>query len=88
MTVNNTKMEELKKLIVLLLALVMVFFLAACGGSAKEEPAETEAAAPDVTHVWGAGVAYYAEKYCKDNDIRTWSPPLRRLPRWPPLWTT
>lgn len=26
-------------------------------------------AAPDVTHGWVAGVAYYAEKYCKDNDL-------------------
>ena len=26
-------------------------------------------AAPDVTHGWVAGVAYYAEKYCKDNAL-------------------
>ena len=26
-------------------------------------------AAPDVTHVCVAGVAYYAEKYCKDNNL-------------------
>ena len=26
-------------------------------------------AAPDVTHGWVAGVAYYAEKYCKDNGL-------------------
>ena len=26
-------------------------------------------AAPDVTHGWVAGVAYYAEKYCKDNNL-------------------
>ena len=50
---------------------------------AAAAPAETEAAAPeaeevvikvgiaapDVTHGWVAGVAYYAEKYCKDNGI-------------------
>jgi len=41
-----------------------------------ETPAEPEApavkvgiAAPDVTHGWVAGVAYYAEKYCKDNGL-------------------
>lgn len=43
---------------------------------AAEAPAEEEApvikvgiAAPDVTHGWVAGVAYYAEKYCKDNNL-------------------
>ena len=45
---------------------------------AVEEPAEEAApaaelkigiAAPDVTHGWVAGVAYYAEKYCKDNNL-------------------
>ena len=45
---------------------------------AEEAPAEEEApaaevkvgiAAPDVTHGWVAGVAYYAEKYCKDNNL-------------------
>ena len=40
-----------------------------------EAPVEEEVvikvgiAAPDVTHGWVAGVAYYAEKYCKDNGI-------------------
>lgn len=38
---------------------------------AAEEPAAVEIkvgiAAPAVTHGWVAGVAYYAEKYCKDN---------------------
>lgn len=61
----------MKKLIALLLALVMVLGLVACG--AEKEPAEKEIkvgiAAPDVTHGWVAGVAYYAEKYCKDNGI-------------------
>ena len=45
---------------------------------AAEAPAEDAAeapvikvgiAAPDVTHGWVAGVAYYAEKYCKDNNL-------------------
>ena len=67
----------MKKLIAMLLALVMVFSLVACG--AKEEAPKAEApaakaikvgiAAPDVTHGWVAGVAYYAEKYCKDNGL-------------------
>ena len=67
----------MKKLIALALALVMVMGLVACG-SAK--PAENNAnagdkavkvgiAAPDVTHGWVAGVAYYAEKYCQDNNL-------------------
>ena len=60
----------MKKLIALLLVLVMVLGLAACGAA---EPAEKKVkvgiAAPDVTHGWVAGVAYYAEKYCKDNNI-------------------
>ena len=60
----------MKKLIALLLVLVMVLGLAACGAS---EPAEKKVkvgiAAPDVTHGWVAGVAYYAEKYCKDNGL-------------------
>ena len=42
--------------------------------AAKEEtPAAPEVkvgiAAPDVTHGWVAGVAYYAEKYCQDNGL-------------------
>ena len=60
----------MKKLIALLLVLVMVLGLAACGAA---EPAEKKVkvgiAAPDVTHGWVAGVAYYAEKYCKDNGL-------------------
>lgn len=62
----------MKKLIALLLALVMVVSLAACGSSGKksdEKVVKVGIAAPDVTHGWVAGVAYYAEKYCKDNNI-------------------
>ena len=41
---------------------------------AEAAPAEAPAvkvgiAAPDATHGWVAGVAYYAEKYCKDNGL-------------------
>jgi len=60
----------MKKLIAMLLALVMVFSLVACGGAKEEAKAvKVGIAAPDVTHGWVAGVAYYAEKYCKDNNI-------------------
>ena len=62
----------MKKLIALLLALVMVLGLAACGAPAAapaEKAVKVGIAAPDVTHGWVAGVAYYAEKYCKDNGL-------------------
>ena len=62
----------MKKLIALLLALVMVLGLAACGSSApaaEEKTVKVGIAAPDVTHGWVAGVAYYAEKYCQDNGL-------------------
>lgn len=62
----------MKKLIALLLALAMVLSLAACGSSEKKSDTKTVKvgiAAPDVTHGWVAGVAYYAEKYCKENNI-------------------
>ena len=45
----------------------------AADAPATEAPAAPEIkvgiAAPDVTHGWVAGVAYYAEKYCKDNGL-------------------
>ena len=54
----------MKKLIALLLVLVMVLGLAACGGATTaEKKVKVGIAAPDVTHGWVAGVAYYAEKY-------------------------
>ena len=75
----------MKKLIALLLVLAMALSLVACGAKEEapaaapaEEaaPAEDAApvikvgiAAPDVTHGWVAGVAYYAEKYCQDNGL-------------------
>ena len=60
----------MKKLIAMLLVLVMVLGLVACGAKAPAEKAvKVGIAAPDVTHGWVAGVAYYAEKYCKDNGL-------------------
>lgn len=64
----------MKKILALMLALVMVFALCACGQKAETEAAPASdlkvgIAAPDATHGWVAGVAYYAEKYCKDNNL-------------------
>ena len=36
---------------------------------AAEKEIKVGIAAPDVTHGWVAGVAYYAEKYCKENNL-------------------
>jgi len=67
----------MKKFLALILALVMALSLVACGQTAEPaaEPADDASAikvgiaAPDATHGWVAGVAYYAEKYCKDNNL-------------------
>ena len=60
----------MKKIIAIALALVMVLGLVACGNAApKEKAVKVGIAAPDVTHGWVAGVAYYAEQYCKDNNL-------------------
>ncbi len=60
----------MKKLLALALALVMVLGMVGCGeAEPKEKTVKVGIAAPDVTHGWVAGVAYYAEKYCKDNNI-------------------
>ena len=57
----------MEKFVSLLLALVMVFAIASVAGAA--DSVKVGIAAPDVTHGWVAGVAYYAEKYCKDNNL-------------------
>ncbi|MBQ3503643.1 MAG: substrate-binding domain-containing protein [Oscillospiraceae bacterium] len=60
----------MKKIIAIALALVMVLGLVACGNAAPaEKKVKVGIAAPDVTHGWVAGVAYYAEQYCKDNNL-------------------
>ena len=58
----------MKKFLAMMLALCMVF--AMCATACAEEPEiKVGIAAPDVTHGWVAGVAYYAEKYCVDNGL-------------------
>ena len=58
----------MKKFLAMMLALCMVF--AMCATASAEEPEiKVGIAAPDVTHGWVAGVAYYAEKYCVDNGL-------------------
>ena len=64
----------MKKFLALILALIMALSLVACGQTAEPAADDTVAikvgiAAPDATHGWVAGVAYYAEKYCKDNGL-------------------
>ena len=60
----------MKKIIAIALALVMVLGLVACGNAAPaEKKVKVGIAAPDATHGWVAGVAYYAEKYCQDNTL-------------------
>ncbi len=64
----------MKKIISVLLIFVFVCSaLCGCGANTKtEETADSYKigiAAPDVTHGWVAGVAYYAEKYCKEQGI-------------------
>ena len=59
----------MKKIIAIALALVMVFSLGAIAFAEDAPEIKVGIAAPDVTHGWVAGVAYYAEKYCKDNGL-------------------
>lgn len=61
-----------RRFLVLFLALVLT--VSAFCGCVKEEKNKQVSvkigiAAPDATHGWVAGVAYYAEKYCKDKKI-------------------
>ena len=68
----------MKKLLALTLAALMTatsaLSLASCNKAPKTDDGKSSdvkigIAAPDVTHGWVAGVAYYAEKYCKDNGL-------------------
>lgn len=65
----------MKKFISIILAVVFVFgTFAGCSSADKSEKKDNGEikiglAAPAVTHGWVAGVIYYAEKYCKENNI-------------------
>lgn len=60
----------MKKLIsLILLAALMLSVLAGCAKDDDAKKFKIGIAAPDVTHGWVAGVAYYAEKYCKDHNV-------------------
>lgn len=63
-------MKKLCKLLALLLLFAAVG-TAFCGCGEEKNTSEFKIgiAAPAVTHGWVAGVAYYAEKYCKDQKI-------------------
>ena len=63
----------MKKIIAVLLTCVLFCTaFCACGGNntpGKSNNIKIGIAAPDVTHGWVAGVAYYAEKYCNDRGL-------------------
>lgn len=62
----------MKKVIAFIIVAVMALSLI-CGcqaGSDDNKTVKIGIAAPDVTHGWVAGAAYYAEKYCKENNIK------------------
>ncbi len=63
----------MKKVISVILACVLFCTVfCSCAENAKTKKTDSikiGIAAPDVTHGWVAGVAYYAEKYCKENGI-------------------
>lgn len=63
----------MKKIIsILLLCVFLCTALCGCAENGKDEKSDgykIGIAAPDVTHGWVAGVAYYAEKYCNEQGI-------------------
>ncbi len=63
----------MKKFIsLILICAVLCTAFAGCGkktADKKTDEYKIGIAAPDVTHGWVAGVAYYAEKYCKEQGI-------------------
>ncbi|MCQ2456744.1 MAG: substrate-binding domain-containing protein [Clostridia bacterium] len=60
---------KIKKIIALAIALTMALAVLAGCQAKNDGEVKIGIAAPDVTHGWVAGVAYYAEKYCKENNI-------------------
>lgn len=59
----------MKRILALLLTVSMIICLFSGCGTKKKVDAKIGLAAPVATHGWVAGVAYYAYKYCKENDI-------------------
>lgn len=59
----------MKKIISVLLVFIMIVCLFSGCGEKKKTEAKIGLAAPSATHGWVAGVAYYAEKYCKEHGI-------------------
>ena len=60
----------MKRILSVLLALLLLCSaLCGCTGTEKKNPVKIGIAAPNVTHGWVAGVAYYAEKYCREHDL-------------------
>ncbi len=59
-----------KKIIAFIIVAVMSALLICGCNAGKDDTIKIGIAAPDVTHGWVAGAAYYAEKYCKENNIK------------------
>lgn len=53
----------------LLVAVLTLCLFTGCGSEKEKKTFKIGIAAPDVTHGWVAGVAYYAEKYCKEQNL-------------------
>lgn len=66
------KLLSVTSLILVLVMIIGVFCSCSQGGTKTDETDKSVKigiAAPEVTHGWVAGVAYYAEKYCRNNNI-------------------
>ncbi len=59
----------MKKAVCIVITLALILCTVSGCGFKTEEKLKIGLAAPAVTHGWVAGVAYYAEKYCKENGI-------------------
>lgn len=57
------------KLFILILTACLLLTCVSCAVQKDSSVIKIGIAAPDVTHGWVAGVAYYAEQYCKNNGI-------------------
>lgn len=62
-------MKKIKLLSLLLAVLMLAAVFCGCKDENAQKSVKIGIAAPEVTHGWVAGVAYYAEKYCKAQNI-------------------